>query len=154
MAGILGDTKLIQVGIIVKNLEESRAKYAAFLGVPEPPICDGGDFAVTGTVVNGEPAPEANCRMAFFDAGNGMQIELIEPNQAKSTWRDFLEQHGEGIHHLGFAVKGSEEKIAACQAAGMPCTQRGKYGDGSGEYAYMDATGDLKCFIETLESYR
>jgi len=35
----------------------------------------------------------------------------------------------------------------------MTCTQRGKYGDASGEYAYMDATADLKCFIELLENY-
>ena len=70
-----------------------------------------------------------------------------------SKIQDFLDEHGEGIHHIAFGVKSTDEKIVACEAMGMKCTQRGKYGDGGGEYAYLDATDMLKCFIETLESY-
>ena len=152
MAGILGNNRLAQVGIIVRDIETTKQKYAAFLGVDVPPTVDGGRFEVTGTVVEGWPAPDANCLMAFFDLPN-IQLELIQPNGAKSTWQDFLDKHGEGVHHLAFQVKDTSEKVAACEAAGMPCTQRGKYGDGGGEYAYIDATADLKCFMETLESY-
>jgi hypothetical protein len=35
----------------------------------------------------------------------------------------------------------------------MKCEQRGKYGNGGGEYAYMDAHNDLKCLVELLENY-
>ena len=153
MEGILGTSSLAQVGCIVRDVEASKRKFAAFLGVPVPPTVDGGDYAVTGTTVKGEPAPDANCKMAFFDVGPGMQLELIEPNGVKSTWQDFLDERGEGIHHLAFQVKDTNGKVLACEDAGMPCVQRGKYGDGNGEYAYMDARKDLKCFIETLESY-
>ncbi len=152
MAGIMGTMRLAQVGFIVRNVEESKKKMAEFLGVPVPPTQDAGDLAVTGTKVEGRPAPDAGCKMAFFDLEN-IQLELIEPNEAKSTWRDFLDKHGEGIHHIAFGVKNTEEKIRACEKAGFPCVQRGKYGDGGGEYAYMDATDSLKCIIETLESY-
>ena len=152
MAGLLNNNRLAQVGIIVRDIEAAKQKYAAFLGVEAPPTVDGGRYEITGTVVEGQPAPEANCLMAFFDLPN-VQLELIQPNGVKSTWQDFLDKHGEGIHHLAFQVKDTSEKIAACEAAGMVCTQRGKYGNGGGEYAYLDATADLKCFIETLESY-
>jgi len=152
MAGIMGTMRLAQVGFIVRDVEKTKVKMAEFLGMPVPPTCDGGEFAVTGTTVNGRPAPDANCKMAFFDLEN-IQLELIEPNGAKSTWQDFLDEHGEGIHHVAFGVKNTDEKVRACEEAGFPCTQRGKYGDGNGEYAYMDAVGSLKCFIETLESY-
>lgn len=152
MAGPMNTLRLAQVGFIVRDIETTKVKWAEFLGVPVPPTVDGGEFAITQTTVNGQPAPDANCKMAFFDLEN-TQLELIEPNGAKSTWQDFLDEHGEGIHHIAFGVKGTDEKIVACEAMGMTCTQRGKYGDGGGEYAYLDATDLLKCFVETLESY-
>lgn len=152
MAGILDTLRVAQVGFIVRDIEATKQQFAAFLGVDVPSTCDGGAYEVTGTTVQGQPAPDANCLLAFFDLPN-IQLELIQPNGVKSTWQDFLDQHGEGIHHIAFGVNGTDKCIAACEGFGMPCVQRGKYGDGSGEYAYMDATAQLKCFIETLESY-
>ncbi len=152
MAGPLNTLRVSQIGFIVRDIEATKIKFAEFLGVAVPPTVGGGEFETTQTMLNGQPAPDANCKLAFFDLEN-IQLELIEPNGARSTWQDFLDQHGEGIHHIGFGVSGTDEKIAACEAMGIPCTQRGKYGDGGGEYAYLDATATLKCFLETLESY-
>ena len=153
MAGIIDTNILTQVGFIVRDIEESKRKFATFFGVESPAHFDGGKFEVTGTTVNGQPAPKANCLMAFFDVGKGIQIELIQPNGEKSTWQDHLDQHGEGIHHIAFGVKNMDEKIKACEDFGMTCVQRGKYGDGNGEYAYLDAYKDMKCLVELLESY-
>ena len=153
MAGMLDSNILTQVGFIVRDIQVSRRKFAEFFGVDEPPIVNGGKYEITQTTYQGEPAPRANCLMAFFDAGPNMQIELIQPNGVKSTWQDHLDQHGEGVHHIAFQIKDMDGKIRACELAGMKCTQRGKYGNASGEYAYIDATEDLKCFIELLENY-
>lgn len=153
MAGIIDTNVLTQVGFIVKDIEVTKKKFAEFFGVEVPPHFDGGKYEVTGTTVEGKPAPKANCLMAFFDVGPNVQIELIEPNGVKSTWQDFLDEHGEGIHHLAFNIKGMDGKIKACETFGMKLQQRGKYGDGNGEYAYLDASGDLKCLIELLENY-
>ncbi|MCL2058252.1 MAG: VOC family protein [Oscillospiraceae bacterium] len=153
MSGIIDTNIMTQVGFVVRDVEASRKKFAEFFGVEPPPISDSGKYEVTGTVVNGKPAPEASCKMAFFRVGQNVSIELIEPNGAKSTWQDFLDEHGEGIHHIAFGVKGMDEKIQACESFGMKCLQRGKYGNASGEYAYMDAGADLKCIVELLENY-
>lgn len=153
MEGIIGTNTLTQVGFIVHDIETSKKKFAEFFGVSVPNHIDGGKFEITGTTVNGEPAPYANCFMAFFDAGPNVQIELIQPNGEKSTWQDFLDEHGEGIHHIAFHVKGMDEKILSCEQFGMKCVQRGKYGNGGGEYAYLDAHKDMKCLIELLENY-
>ena len=153
MSGMLGTNIVTQIGFIVRDVEVSKRKFAAFLGVEPPECVDGGQYEVTGTICHGEPAPYANCLMAFFDAGPNVQIELIQPNGVKSTWQDHLDQHGEGVHHIAFQIKDMDSKIRACELAGMKCTQRGKYGNASGEYAYIDATDDLKCFIELLENY-
>lgn len=152
MAGVLNTLHVAQVGFIVRDIETTKKKFAEFLGVPVPPTHPCGDYAVTKTLVDGQPAPEANSKLAFFDMEN-IQLELIEPNGVKSTWQDFLDQHGEGIHHIAFGIKGTDEKLLTLEGMGLKCVQRGKYGDGGGEYAYIDATDELKCIIETLESY-
>lgn len=153
MAGIIDTNVLTQVGFIVRDIETSKKVFAEFFGVDVPPHFDGGKFEVTGTTVNGEPAPDANCLMAFFDVGPSTQIELIQPNGVKSTWQDHLDEHGEGIHHIAFGVKGMDKKIVACEGMGMKLLQRGKYGSGDGEYAYLDASSSMKCIIELLESF-
>ena len=154
MAALLGTNALMQVAIVVKDIETTKVKWAEFFGIDPPPTMGSGKYEITQTVYKGEPAPDAACKMAFFSVGPNVQLELIEPNGAKSTWQDFLDEKGEGIHHIAFGVKNTDEKVAACEKAGMKLVQRGKYGDGSGEYAYFDSVPDLKCIIETLESFR
>ena len=153
MEGIIGTNAVVQIGFIVRDIEETKRKFAEFLGLSIPDCIDGGDYTITGTVVDGQPAPEANCLMAFFNLSSGLQLELIQPNGVKSTWQDFLNEKGEGIHHIAFDVKGMDQHLTKCEQLGMSCVQRGKYSSGDGEYAYLDARSSLKCFIELLESY-
>ena len=153
MEGTVGTNLLAQVGFIVKDIETTKRKWAEFLGVPVPETQSAGDYAVTRTSFMGEPAPEACCRMAFFDVGSNLQLELIQPNDKPSTWRNYLEEHGEGMHHLAFQVKDSGVCVASAEAAGLKLVQHGIYGDGSGEYNYLDAP-ELKCVVELLESYK
>jgi catechol 2,3-dioxygenase-like lactoylglutathione lyase family enzyme len=151
--GVISTNVITQVGFIVKDVEKSKEKWAAFFGVPVPPTINAGDYEITQTTYKGEKAPNAKCQMAFFDAGPNMQLELIQPNGEKSTWQDFLDEHGEGIHHIAFHVKGMDKALNACEEIGLKCVQRGKYGDASGEYAYLDSAKDYKCIIELLENY-
>ncbi|GHT81259.1 lactoylglutathione lyase [Spirochaetia bacterium] len=153
MAGVIDAQTLTQVGFVVRDVEKTKAAWAEFLGVTPPPTQDLGDYEVTQTRVDGQPAPKANCKMAFFEVGPNVQVELIQPNEEKSTWRDFLNEHGEGIHHIAFNLKGMDDKILACENFGMKCVQRANYGNGKGKYAYMAAYDKLKCLVELLENY-
>ena len=153
MKPILGTHKLSQIAVIAKDVEATKRKWAEFLGVDIPPTVDAGEYAVTKTEYMGKPAPEACCKMAFFNL-EGCDFEIVQPNEARSTWRDFLEQRGEGLHHIAFQVEDIHEGIRACQEFGMVLTQWGNYGDGSGAYAYFDATESLNCFIELLCSFK
>ena len=152
MSGVIGTKLVAQVGFIVKDVEETKKKWAEFLGVDVPETQPIGDYEVTGTQFQGEPAPNAYCWMAFFDVGPGLQLELIQPIEEPSTWRNYLDEKGEGIHHVAFQVEDSKTAVVNMEAAGMTLVQRGVYGDGSGEYNYFDAP-DLKCVVELLESY-
>ena len=153
MAGTVGTHLFAQVGFIVKDVETTKRKWADFLGVDVPLTQPVGDYAVTQTTFEGRPAPKADCLMAFFDVGPGLQLELIQPNEEPSTWRNFLNEHGEGMHHIAFQVQDSARQVANAEMAGLKLVQHGIYGDGSGEYNYLDAP-ELKCIVELLESYK
>lgn len=152
MAELLKRTEFAQVGFIVRDIEETKQKFAALFGVEVPETIGCGEYEVTQTEYKGEAAPEAKCLMAFFDLTPGVQLELIQPNEAASTWHDYLKEHGEGIHHIAFNVQGMKKTVIECEKYGMKLMQKGEYGGGDGRYAYMDAGKDLKCIIELLEN--
>ena len=153
MDRIIGTKKIAQVGYIVKDIETSKKIWAAFLCVEEPPTVACGDYTITQTTYKGKPAPKANSLLTFFDMTDGIQIELIQPNEYPSTWRDFLDTKGEGMHHIAFQVDNSEKVIAAAKEFGIEVVQQGTYGDGSGKYTYLEGSEKLKCVVELLESF-
>lgn len=152
MKGVIGTNLLAQVGFLVKDLEKSKKKFAEFFGVEIPPNVDSGEYSITKTQYKGKAAPDASCTMAFFDVGDTIRIELIQPGEGPSTWREFLEKNGEGVHHLAFRIKGMQKAIDSCAEFGMTLEQRGEYNTGKGRYAYMDATDTLKVVLELLEN--
>jgi methylmalonyl-CoA/ethylmalonyl-CoA epimerase len=91
----------------------------------------------------------ARAKLAFFDMGS-LQLELIEPDDNPSTWRESLDKNGEGPHHIAFVIKGMKEKIAVLERNQMPLLQKGEHT--GGRYAYIDASRDLKVIIELLEN--
>ena len=101
---IVSQSKFAQVGFVVNDIEKAKKQFALLFGCEIPPTCDCGTFDVTQTQIYGKPAPDAACVMAFFDMTPGVQLELIQPNEEPSVWRDYLNTYGEGIHHIAFQV--------------------------------------------------
>ena len=150
---ILGTEVLTQVALVVHDIDKTKARLAKFFDVPEPPAFGGGDYEVTKTEVRGVPSPTADAKLAFFQVGNGVQLELIEPNETHSVWRDFLNEKGEGLHHIAFNVKGMNAVIKSCEGFGMELLQRGNYGDGGGCYSYLDGGEGMPFIVELLENF-
>lgn len=150
----LGTNIVTQVALVVRDIDAVKARWAEVLGVPVPPTVGSGEYEVTGTTYRDEPAPRTGCLMAFLDISPTTQLEIIQPNGEPSAWQDFLDTKGEGVHHLAFHVTGTSGRLEALGSTfGWPVVQRGRYGDASGEYAYLDCVDDLKVMLETLESY-
>lgn len=51
-----------------------------------------------------------------------------------------MEQHGEGLHHLAFNVKGMQVNIGNFEKWGMKLIRKGEYRRGDGRYAFLDAS--------------
>ena len=82
--------------------------------------------------------------------GDTLDIELIEPDDQPSVWRDVLNEKGEGVHHIAFVIKGMQEKILKLESNGMKLMQKGEYT--GGRYAYIDCVDQLKTIVELLEN--
>ena len=150
MSRPIKDMKLAQIGFLVKDIEKTKKEFARFFDVPEPETVNSGEYEIVKTEYRGQPAPKAKCFMTFFYFED-LQMELIQPNEEPSIWREHLEEFGEGIHHISFNVKGMQKTIQACEGWGMELLQKGEYRGANGRYAFMDALTDLKVVVELLE---
>lgn len=148
MSGLLGNHFVTQIGILVNDVEKVSAAYAEFFGLKKPEIIVTDTETIAQTRHNGV-ATQARAKLAFFDMGS-LQLELIEPDHEPSTWRDYLNEHGEGPHHIAIMVEGMKEKIMLLEGKGFPLQQKGEYT--GGRYAYMDTFKELKVIVELLEN--
>lgn len=147
---ILGTRKVTQIGIIVKDIEKTAEAYAHFFGIQKPGIVVTDIFDKAHTEYEGKPT-QARAKLAFINVGESLDLELIEPDHEPSTWRNFLDTHGEGVHHIAFVVKDMDEKIASLEESSIPLQQKGDYE--GGRYAYMNSSEQLKVIIELLENF-
>lgn len=146
--GKLGTNTITQIGLLVHDIEAVSQAYADFFGLEKPEWfwTDTADRAQTE--FNGQSS-EARAKLAFFDMGS-LQLELIEPDRHPSTWREHLDAHGEGVHHIALIIEGMKEKVTLMEGQGMKLVQKGEYT--GGRYAYMDTFHELKVMLELLEN--
>jgi len=86
--------KLDHIGIAVSSLEEALRTYQ-LLG-----------FSAEDIVT----IDEQKVRVAILPAGES-RIELLEPTTDSSVIQKFLEERGQGIHHICFRVANLEQKL-------------------------------------------
>ena len=111
----LGDLKLpppAHIGVIVKSLEESSDYYSKVFGLGPWTFVD--NNPTKEQMLVGEPFKLTVC----FANWGPVVLELLEPRGGKSIWADFLEEHGEGIHHTCHAVPNFEEVVSDLQQQG------------------------------------
>lgn len=81
------------------------------------------------------------------------RIELIEIQEGASIHKDFIEEHGYGVHHLGIIVDDMEDALAEARKAGFEVIQEGAgFGpDGDGHYAYLSSEENFGAIFELIE---
>jgi catechol 2,3-dioxygenase-like lactoylglutathione lyase family enzyme len=146
---LLGGTVVCQVGLIVRDVERAAEAYSRILGLPAPEITTTGDPGFTRATYRGEPT-DARARLAFFDLGQ-VQLELIEPIGAPSTWQEFLDEKGEGVHHIAFTVADTDEVTGRLAEQGIDVVQQGQWA--TGQYTYVETGAELGVILELLEHF-
>ena len=80
----------------------------------------------------------------------GFEIELIQPLEGDSIYRDFLKDNGEGVQHLGWhfvdSLKTFHQTTLKLEQAGFSCLTTLHHG--LGVTAYFDTTEVLYTILE------
>jgi methylmalonyl-CoA/ethylmalonyl-CoA epimerase len=130
---ILNPSAFCQIGIVVENIDETVKYYTEMFGFGPYEIKH---VDYSDATYYGQPAGYRGKR-AFFRLGN-IEIELVELVDGKTIHEDFLKEHGEGLHHIGFQVESLGESVSNAEQAGFQVTQGFSRPDGSG-FAYLDS---------------
>ncbi len=69
-----------------------------------------------------------------------VQWEFGQPVEGPSSYRDWLDEHGVGLHHLNFLVDDVEEAVHVLTEQGFSSSQGGGFGppEQKGAYNYVD----------------
>lgn len=147
----LGDNIIYQVCLIVDDVERYARKYCEIFGLEMPQayhITAGHEL--TQATYYGDPT-DARAKIVSWEFGQ-VQFELLQPIGGPSAWKDFLDQHGSGFHHIAFRVKGSNEVAASFAQFGFQVSQQGLFtGLPRGMYTYLDTESELGTTVELLE---
>ena len=142
---------LNQVCIVVKgDIERVAENYWNILGIGpwdiftlEPPTLFNESYL-------GKPA-NYGFRVGLCRCGP-CELELIEPLQGDSMYKDFTVKHGDGLQHLQYladTVDEARKHVQLFADMGFPLIMDGYFGDGY--YAYMDTTSALKTVWEVVK---
>ena len=127
-----------QIGIVVKDLDKTLEYYEKILGL--------GPFVelkipYSDKYYKGKPA-DFFFRFGFCSLGP-VELEVIEPVTPPTIYHDFLEEKGEGIHHIGFDVEDMDEIISRCKELGIDVLQIGRTPVGGFAYLNTEKTGGV-----------
>lgn len=148
--GLLGrQLEISQIAVVVNDLEKTMEQYTKLLGWGpwnvyrhEPP-------RLHDTVVRGQ---QVDYTMLGAETHVGeMGFELLQPLEGPSIYKEWLEQHGEGLHHVAVMLHDFDEstelkrKFAEVDADVL---MGGRIGD-TIEFYYLDTEPSLKIVLES-----
>ena len=142
---------LAQVCIVVPDLEKAVKNFYHIFGIGPWHYYTYGKPLVKRMTRKGKPT-EYKMKVALSYFGK-MRLELIEPLEGDTVYKEFVEQHGYGVHHLGILTDNMESSIAKAAAAGINMTMDGAgFGpDDDGHYAYLDTEDLIGTTLELIE---
>lgn len=139
-----------QIAVVVRDLDASMKKYVEEFGIGPWAVYTFRPEIMTSMTFRGKDQPYV-MKLALATVGD-MMYELIEPVEGPNTYEEFLNEHGEGLHHFGYFVDDIDAAIEEMEGKGYPLLQSGR-GFGTqddGAYAYFETQDALGCIAEAI----
>jgi methylmalonyl-CoA epimerase len=136
--------KFSQVGIVVRDLDKAIDYYSSVFGFGRFHKLE---FPQLKVEIRGKPT-KIDVKAALVSVGN-FQLELIQAEPGESIYWEFFQNHGEGLHHLGFDVKDMETELAKIKEKGIGVLMYGRVG--AGGFVYLEPTKPGGVIMEILQ---
>ncbi len=139
-----------QIGIVVHDLDAFLQMLNDLLGIDGFEVLEyPPDAEEAGITYYGEPA-NFKLKLAFRKVGK-FEVEVIQPLWGESTFKDFLEENGPGIHHVRFTESRFDEIAQTLQDRGIQMMASGRGVHGPTRWAYFDTSDLLQGLIVELK---
>jgi hypothetical protein len=136
--------EISQIGIVVKDLQKTMENYWKMLGIGPWSVYTFAPPALKEPMIRGKSIPYS-MRLAIAQIGL-MQLELIQPLEGPSIYKEFLAAKGEGLHHILTRIENIDETLLDFKKMGIDVLMSGKfYG---GEFYYLDTEPILGIIFE------
>ncbi len=127
--------RLDHVAVLVRDTDEALRFYSGRLGL---------------AVAASEEISSPHVRLTYLDAGNAY-IQLVEPLTGNTQLTDWLDEHGEGLHHICFGVDDVAGAVGELSDPGVAIS----FGSGRGRVSsFVSAAGSHGVRIECTEFVR
>ena len=123
------------VGIAVRSLDRALAFYRDALALE---LVKEGDI------------PSRGVRAAMLAAG-GSYLELIEPVVGDSPFAQHIEEHGEGLHHVGLWSDCVEAQVERLREKGVPLADEQPREGFTGRLSYLRPEAFAGALMEVVE---
>lgn len=107
MSNLARPIPISQVALVVNDLEKSMREYTETMGWGPWTIYEYKPPRIHDILVLGTPR-EFTWIGAEAPVGSNY-VELLQPLEGPSIFREFIDQRGEGLHHIGYWAKTMDE---------------------------------------------
>ena len=144
--------RITQIAVVVKDLRKTMEAYHKILGWGPWAVYEHKPPFLHHAEVHGKPVhytmigAEVHC--------DPIDFEILQPVEGPSIYKEFLDQKGEGLHHVA-VVAPSEDVDAALsdfKKNGVDVTMSGRLGEDIRFY-YLDTEPVLKMTAETVSGH-
>ena len=140
---------ITKICIVVRDIEKTAKYYCDLFGLDMPVATPVPPEEVSHAKYLGKPT-QTRAKWALLKMGS-IYLELLQPDDEPSIWRDFLLTHGEGLHNISFEVENLSETLDFLQDKGMPLLHIGEHKPGKC-YANVDSQEQLGLILNLKEN--
>jgi methylmalonyl-CoA/ethylmalonyl-CoA epimerase len=124
--------KIEHIGIVVKDIDQVTESWSTLLGI--------GPWTVREI-----DRDTVKFKMAFASLGS-VRIELVQPVEGRIFHSGFLDEYGEGLHHLGFTIDNLDEVLSSLVTRGAKVVNSSQ-----GSFAYIETGGPGGVLFELIQ---
>jgi methylmalonyl-CoA/ethylmalonyl-CoA epimerase len=143
-------TRAVQIGIVVRDVEQSARRLTELFGIGPFRFIEWPNRPDSGYWYRGDPQP-IRLRQAFAQAGT-LELELIQPLEGeRNAYREFLDRHGPGIHHVLFETSDMQAVVNAAAIEGVDVLQAGTGIRPGTRWSLLDSVDAVGFLLEVRE---
>ena len=148
LAELNSKRRIFQIGFLVYDVEKAMQKWVDLFNVGPWTVAELNDRNCRGCIENGEPSTEPFRFICACAMIGDIQIELIQPICGVSIYEEYMEKHGESMHHMKEFIQDDkiEGTVQEFAGKGLKVTRQGRFLEDI--HIYIDTLKDLGFQLE------